>query len=110
MSIGNVKKFISRAMSDQSLRDELNKAPSLIALHSILEERGYPFTPHDFDEAYHNLLTQCEFIEQEEKLNEFKMWWEMLHHFLGGSSEPQTSSCSSTSPCSARGSCSGCGS
>ena len=77
MSIGNAKTFIKSAMGDKALRDAINAASSNEELESILKERKIPFSYAEFDEAYHNMLTECQFEEQADQLKEFKMWWDL---------------------------------
>jgi hypothetical protein len=48
------------------------------SLSAILEKEGLLFSDHDFDEAFHNLLTQCQFQDQADQLMDFGMWWRMI--------------------------------
>lgn len=105
MSIGNAKKFIIRGMEDQELRNKLNRAPTIEALQAVLEEAGLTFSTYEFEDAYNNSRTECQFEEQADKLSEFRMWWELLNTFFGV--QPAPFSCASSSSCS-RGSCKGC--
>jgi len=43
----------------------------------VLAGEGLFFSDHDFDEAFHNLLFQCQYEEQADQLREFRMFWEM---------------------------------
>lgn len=82
MTIGRAKQFILRGMADSDLRRRLLKAEDSAALTSILEQEQLLFSDHDFDEAYHNLLTQCQLEEQAGQLKEFRVWWQMALSFL----------------------------
>lgn len=77
MTIGRAKTFINRGMFDSDLRARVLKAEDRASLISVLEKEDLLFTDHDFDEAFHNLLTQCQFREQADQLKEFRMWWTM---------------------------------
>ena len=77
MSSGNARTFIKSAMSDKTLRAAVNAASSSDELDIILKHHKIPFTYAEFDDAYHNLLTECQFEEQAEELKEFKMWWDL---------------------------------
>ena len=77
MSIGRAKKFIQHGMQDSVLRGQVNAASNMTELLAILGKEDFLFSASDFDEAYHNLLTQCQVKEQADQLREFKMWWDM---------------------------------
>ena len=77
MSIANAKKFVRTAMTDKTVRDAVNSASNFEEVQSTLAERNLEFTYPEFDEAYHNLLTQCQEEEQADQLKEFKMWWDL---------------------------------
>ena len=78
MSIGEAKTFILRGMRDRDLRNRLNASDGPEDVLAILEREQLVFTYSEFDEAYHNLLTQCQEEEQAEQLKEFKMWWDLI--------------------------------
>ena len=109
MTIANAKKFIDRGMADDQFRGELNGTDSISELYRTLNDSGLPFSPEEFEEAFRNRLVQCQFEEQADRLREFKMWWDLLHRFLGYIGEGPTGSCGSGIRCSSAGSCSGCG-
>jgi len=78
MSIGQARTFILRGMRDRDLRDRLNASAGPEDVLAILEREQLVFTYSEFDDAYHNLLTQCQEEEQAELLKEFKMWWDLI--------------------------------
>lgn len=82
MTIGNALKFIKRGVKDPDLRNRLNHATTVSECKSILAEEKLIFSEHDFDEAFHHQLTLCQESQTAEKINEFKMWWTILHHLL----------------------------
>lgn len=94
MTTGNALAFIERGLTDTDLRKRLNSAADINEVNAILKEEELVFTPHQFDEAYHNRLTKCQGEEESEIIKEFKMWWEILNQIFG------TNACA--------GDCSGC--
>lgn len=78
MSIGEARAFIRRGLQDKDLRDRLNSSAAPADMLAILEREHLVFTYPEFDEAYHNLLTQCQEEEQADLLKEFKMWWDLV--------------------------------
>ena len=78
MTIGHALKFIQQGRRDSDLRARLNKARTLADLNGVLESEGLVFSPHDFDEAYHNQLFQCQFEEDADEIKEFKAWWDLV--------------------------------
>jgi hypothetical protein len=77
MTIGKAKEFIQRGMQDSALRERLNGASNAEAINTILKQEDLIFSASDFDEAFHNLLTQCQEKEQADQLREYKMWWDL---------------------------------
>jgi hypothetical protein len=77
MTIGKAKEFIKRGMYDSDLRARLLEAKDSASLTSALGKEDLLFSDHDFDEAFHNLLTQCQLREQADQLKEFRLWWTM---------------------------------
>jgi hypothetical protein len=65
-------------MRDKDLRDRLNASATPADRAAILEHERLVFTYSEFDEAFHNLLTQCQEEEQADQLKEFKMWWDLI--------------------------------
>ncbi len=78
MPIANVRKFAQKAMSDNTLRKELNAAENREARMAILEAKGLPFTDAEFGEGYRSLLVECQTEGAADQLKEFKLWWELL--------------------------------
>lgn len=78
MTIGNAMKFIRSGMVDKDLRQRLNRAGSLERIETVLSEASLTFSNPEFEEAYYHLLTLCQFEEQAEQLNAFRLWWGML--------------------------------
>lgn len=95
MTIGNALKFIDRGMQDGILRERLNSASSTAERDGLLSEEKLGFSDHDFDEAYHHRLTQCQEIEAADQLREFKLWWDLLSQILAP--HPCSSACSGCS-------------
>ena len=95
MTIKNALTFIKRGQEDRTLRSRLNAAASADELSEILTSEKLEFSAHDFDEAYHHQLTQCQEEEEAEQLKEFRMWWDLL--------------CQIQNPGSCGGMCSSCG-
>jgi hypothetical protein len=82
MTIGNALRFIECAFEDRALRDRLNAATSSKERDEVLTGENLLFSAHDFDEAFHHRLTQCQEAEEAEKLRELKMWWDLLSQIL----------------------------
>jgi hypothetical protein len=95
MTIGNALTFINRGQEDKALRSRLNAANNPDELNEILTAEKLTFSAHDFDEAYHHQLTQCQEEEEADRLKEFKMWWDLLAQVLN--------------PAGCGGMCSSCG-
>ncbi|WP_419655689.1 hypothetical protein Dvar_47860 [Desulfosarcina variabilis str. Montpellier] len=83
MTIKNALTFIKRGQEDRALRSRLNSANSADELNEILITEKLDFSAHDFDEAYHHRLTQCQEEEEADQLKEFRMWWDFLCQILG---------------------------
>ena len=77
MTIGKAKQFIQRGMQDSDLRARVLASSSGAPMKAILVEEDLIFSDHDFDEAFNNLLTQCQSQDQADQLREFRMWWLM---------------------------------
>ena len=77
MSIENAKRFIGKALQDKHLRDGINSASTSAEVTAFLESQNLSFTYSEFDEAFTNLLTQCQSEEDANMLKEFRMWWDM---------------------------------
>jgi len=82
MSIVVARKFIERALVDEAFVVALNDVSTREEVQTLLAQEGLVFSYGHFDEAFHNLLTQCQHIGQAELLQEIKMWWDFLEgHF-----------------------------
>lgn len=89
MSIGNAKKFIRKAMDDKKIRSRINAAGGSNERAAVLEDLGLGFTYPEFDDAFNNLLTQCQREGDAELLREFRMWWDMVRDVNpGGTASP----------------------
>jgi len=77
VTIGKAKEFILRGMQDGDLRSQVLASKDTASLAMILEKKDLKFSDHHFDEAFHNLLTQCQTQEQADQLKEFRVWWLM---------------------------------
>lgn len=82
MTIGNALTFIERGLANSGLRERLNAADNLPERDNILAEEKLIFSAHDFDEAFHHRLTQCQQMEEADQIKEFKMWWDLLRQIL----------------------------
>ena len=78
MSIAHAKRFIHRVLAEADLVDRINDAPDEPTVRDILAHEGFEFNANDFDEAFHNLLTQCQWEDQADCLQGVRMWWEFL--------------------------------
>lgn len=85
MTIGNALGFIERGLHDAGLRRRLNAAATAAECEGALADEDLRFTPHDFDEAFHHRLTQCQGEEEADQIREFKMWWDLLTGSFGAS-------------------------
>lgn len=84
MTIGNALGFIERGLNDSELRKRLNAAGSPKECEDVLSEENLTFSSHDFDEAFHHRLTQCQAEEEADRIKEFRMWWDLLLTSFGG--------------------------
>jgi hypothetical protein len=103
MTIGNAMAFIKRGINDSELRDRLNTAPSIRGRDEILSDERLQFAHHEFEDAYHNLLTLCKEVEAADQLKEFKSWWAFLTYSL----EPDPCSSPCNGCCSEQSTCQG---
>jgi len=83
MTIGNALGFIERGLHDAALRKRLNAASTAAECENVLGDENLKFSPHDFDEAFHHRLTECQEEEEADQIREFKMWWELLMGSFG---------------------------
>ncbi|MBU1054006.1 MAG: hypothetical protein KKC46_09275 [Proteobacteria bacterium] len=82
MTIGNALTFIERGLKDSALRNRLNSATNPSELQNALGDEKLEFSAHDFDEAFHHRLTQCQEEEDADQIKEFKLWWYLLSRSL----------------------------
>ncbi len=81
MTIGNALTFIERGIVDSDLRERLNAAASVLERDDVLSEEKLSFSAHDFDEAFHHRLIQCQTAEEADLLKEFKQWWDLHNRY-----------------------------
>ena len=70
--------FLHDVLTNDLLRDSLNKAPSHQEIITILRNFSYEFTRFEMDDAYRNLLLNCQNEEQAQLIKEIKQWWDLL--------------------------------
>jgi predicted ribosomally synthesized peptide with nif11-like leader len=80
MTIAHARKFVSRAMQDDDLRDALNAAEDPMARTAVLQEEGLAFSLEEFEEAWRNELTKCQTESQADALHDLNQWWQLLSH------------------------------
>ncbi|NLD94841.1 MAG: hypothetical protein GX639_19470 [Fibrobacter sp.] len=78
MPISDAKKFLCEIIENDSLRGYLNRAESRVEIKAILKEVSYEFTYAELDEAYRNILVNCQTESQAELVKEVKKWWDLL--------------------------------
>ena len=78
MSIESARKFLVLASRNPQWVQSLNSAGSTQELEAMLAEQGLSFTYHEFDEAYSNILTKCQFPAQADELEQVRIWYDML--------------------------------
>lgn len=83
MTIGNALNFIERGQRDSQLRERLNTVTNLMELETIMTDENLQFSSYEFEEAFNLRLVKCQEAEEAEQLQAFKMWWTLLHKFLG---------------------------
>lgn len=108
MTTTNAKKFIIKGQEDTDLRRALNGADTIEELYQLMADRNLSFTESEFEEAYNEQLVNCQHHDFAEQLQEFKMWWEMLHKILGSPSLTGGSACESSQQCGNNKSCGSC--
>jgi hypothetical protein len=77
MTIGHAKNFIQHGLQEGTLRTRLNASTNATEIFTVLKKENLAFSTQDFDEVFHNLLTQCQEREQADQLRVFKMWWDL---------------------------------
>lgn len=83
MTVRKALGFIERGLLDSELRRRLNAASTAEECKRVLREEALDFSPHDFDEAFHHRLTQCQEAEEADRIKEFRMWWDLLQGSFG---------------------------
>ncbi len=78
MTVGDARKFLIRAVSDQELRNQLNEAPTWDAMVKVLESRNLRFTPVELEEAFSSVLVQSQTRDEAALTREVKGWWDLL--------------------------------
>jgi hypothetical protein len=78
MPLNDAKNFLHEAMRNTQLRTTLLKASSRKDLEAILKANSYVFTLSEIEDAYRNLLVNCQSEEQAQLVKDIKQWWEML--------------------------------
>lgn len=79
MAIASVIKFYELFKKSKELIKTLESAPNLIERQSILEKENLYFSEHELDEAYRNMLVNCQFEENVYEIKEWYFWWKMLN-------------------------------
>lgn len=82
MTIAAAESFIRRAVSGPELVQRINTATDRAAVNEIFSEFDISFTQEEFEQAYFNLLTCCQIIEQAKAVKEVKLWWDCLGYAL----------------------------
>jgi len=80
MTISKAKQFIHSVLTDISLRSAINRTSTINEIDMVLQQNDMHFTPGEFEEAFRNLLTQCQSESQANQLQQIKMWWEMIQY------------------------------
>ena len=78
MTIAAAKKFIVKAAEQPAWVQHLNSSESIQHLQDMLKEEDLEFSYHEFDEAYNNILTKCQFPAQADALQQIRNWYDML--------------------------------
>ena len=78
MSLNRAIKFINQASVDDELRTKLNTAVDNNARKSILKDYDLLFNYPEFEDAYNNMLCNCQTEDQASDLQNFKLWWDYL--------------------------------
>jgi hypothetical protein len=78
MSMNDARKFLQGISKNGFLRDSLNRAKSRKDIEVILKKVPYEFDENEIDDAYRNLLINCQSEEQAMLMKEVKKWWDLL--------------------------------
>ena len=82
MTIAAAESFIQQALLDPISIQKINAAPNKTAVEQVFAELGLSFNDEEFEQAYINLLTCCQTIEQAETVKEIKLWWDYFQYTL----------------------------
>lgn len=78
MPMNDARMFLQDVVKNTVLRDSLNKAQSRKDIETILKNVPYDFVHYEMDDAYRNLLINCQSEEQAMLIKEVKKWWDLL--------------------------------
>lgn len=70
MSINNAMKVLKKLQTDPDFRKSLFRCDSADQIFAFLEARQMPYTPEELEEAYRNLLVNCQFEAQAVRLKD----------------------------------------
>ncbi len=78
MTIAAARKFIVKASREPEWVQMLNTSESASELNSKLADADLVFSYVEFDEAYNNILTKCQFHAQADALEQIRNWYDLL--------------------------------
>lgn len=78
MSRQNAIDFIKLARTDKDLRSRFNKAADNAERRAILQEIDLEFNYPEFEDAFNNMLGNCQIEEQADDLRNFKLWYDYI--------------------------------
>ena len=78
MTIAAARSFIVKVSREPEWVQKLNTSQSMAELDKQLAENGFIFTYPEFDEAYNNILTKCQFHAQADELEQIRNWYDLL--------------------------------
>lgn len=78
MAIKHSENFIKEIAKNTQLRKSLYRYHSPMDIMRAIEEMGYGFEPHEFEESINHLKTEAPHEEQAIMLGELLVWWKML--------------------------------
>jgi hypothetical protein len=78
MPMNDARMFLQDVVKNGALRDSLNRAQSRKDIKAILNNVPYEFAHYEMDDAYRNLLINCQSEEQAMLIKEVKKWWDLL--------------------------------
>jgi hypothetical protein len=78
MPMNDARTFLQDVVKNSVLRDSLNRAKSRKEIEVLLKGVPYEFTDYEMDDAYRNLLINCQTEEQAMLIKEVKKWWDLL--------------------------------